>query len=140
MKKKKELPEVVHYNSDEVSCYDEGNLTVYSPFESKGVVIVQTICQTISNVSRSQENVKVARLSANVKMNEIEKNFASEFREEENIHNEVMSNLTNITSAIDIIKNNPKLCSDKDVIINLLDSINDVAKQAMEVRRNKQKK
>ena len=138
-KRKKELPSAVHFDCEEVACYDDNDITVYSPSESKGVAVVQTICQTISDVSRSHENVKIASLSAKVRIKEIERDFTINFAEEENIHDEVMSNLNNISSAINIINNNPELKSDKDVIINLLDSISTGAKQTTEIRKSKQK-
>ena len=74
-----------------------------------------------------------------MRIKEVERDFTINFAEEENIHDEVMSNLNNISSAINIINNNPELKSDKDVIINLLDSISTGAKQTTEIRKSKQK-
>ena len=138
-KTKNERHVTVYGENEEVPCYNANDVLVTSPSESSGVAIVSALRQTVTEVTRSKENVKIAKLSAKIKLKEIESDFVNQFHEEENVHNEVMANLTNITSAMDIIKSNPELSSDKDVIISLLDSINNGAKQSIEARKSKHK-
>ena len=101
------------------------------------VAISNMISGAVSTVAAAQASIEKSRADAAVQIAEINKEVKTTITEEENIHDEVMSNLQNMSAVINHITGTPGLSDNPEVIMSLIASIERSSMNSVEMRKTK---
>lgn len=103
------------------------------------VAVTGIIGNTISSVADSMARSREAEAYAKIEINRVSSNYELSKKEEDNVHDEVMKSMDDVSKVVDHVVSTPELSKNPDVILGMLDAISVASRNSLEIRKTKKK-
>ena len=103
------------------------------------VAVTGIIGNTISSVADSMARSREAEAYAKIEIKRVSSDYELSKREEDNVHDEVMKSMDDVSKVVDHVVSTPELSKNPDVILGMLDAISVASRNSIEIRKTKKK-
>ena len=101
------------------------------------VAVTGIIGNTISSVSDSMSRSREAEAYAKIEIKRISSDYELSKKEVDNVHDEVMKSMDDVSKVVDHVVSSPQLKENPDVIMKVLDAISTTSRNSIEMRKSK---
>ncbi len=103
------------------------------------VAVSGIIGNTISSVADSMARSREAEAYAKIEIKRVSSDYELSKKEEDNVHDEVMKSMDDVSKVVDHVVSTPELSKNPDVILGMLDAISVASRNSIEIRKTKKK-
>ena len=103
------------------------------------VAVTGIIGNTISSVADSMARSREAEAYAKIEIKRVSSDYELSKKEEDNVHDEVMKSMDDVSKVVDHVVSTPELSKNPDVILGMLDAISVASRNSIEIRKTKKK-
>ena len=101
------------------------------------VAVTGIIGNTISSVADSMARSREAEAYAKIEIKRVSSDYELSKKEEDNVHDEVMKSMDDVSKVVDHVVSSPQLKENPDVIMKVLDAISTTSRNSIEMRKSK---
>ena len=101
------------------------------------VAVTGIIGNTISSVADSMARSREAEAYAKIEIKRISSDYELSKKEVDNVHDEVMKSMDDVSKVVDHVVSSPQLKENPDVIMKVLDAISTTSRNSIEMRKSK---
>ena len=101
------------------------------------VAVTGIIGNTISSVADSMARSRETEAYAKIEIKRVSSDYELSKKEEDNVHDEVMKSMDDVSKVVDHVVSSPQLKENPDVIMKVLDAISTTSRNSIEMRKSK---